>query len=182
MTQEQSEWLFGEILDGHVPDMELGAILLSMRVKGEDIIEVAGFKRAMDARTLQLDVPPGPRCVVIPTYNGARKQANLMPLVALLLAQRDVPVLIHGRHDFDSRVSLVPRGAGDGYPDALGPLLRAVARERRKLHVYVLSWDFVFVYAGNREWVPLYKLGWRTRPAPRIRFRLDANLKPVSAK
>ncbi|WP_341675433.1 DNA-binding protein YbiB [Niveibacterium sp. SC-1] len=105
LSEDQAEWLFGEILDGRVPDMELGAVLLSMRVKGEDVIEVAGFKRAMDARTLQLDVPQGPRCVLLPTYNGARKQANLMPLVALLLAQRGVPALIHGRHDFDSRVS-----------------------------------------------------------------------------
>jgi phosphatidylserine/phosphatidylglycerophosphate/cardiolipin synthase-like enzyme len=75
--------------------------------------------------------------------------------------------------DFDSRIPLVPQGANDGYPDAIGPLLRAVARERRKLHVYVLSWDFVFVYAGNRQWVPLYKLGWKTHPGPRVSFRLD---------
>src|SRR6185369_13636660 len=47
----------------------------------------------------------GPRCVILPTYNGARRQPNLMPLVALLLARDGVPVLIQGRHDFDSRVS-----------------------------------------------------------------------------
>jgi len=92
---------------------------------------------------------------------------------AIVQAQRRIFVL---GWDFDSRIQLVPQGAQDGYPDALGPLLRAVARERRRLHVYVLSWDFVFLYAGNREWVPLYKLGWKTHPGPRISFRLDGNI------
>jgi anthranilate phosphoribosyltransferase len=43
--------------------------------------------------------------VLLPSFNGARKQANLMPLVALLLARAGVPVLVFGRHDFDSRHS-----------------------------------------------------------------------------
>lgn len=105
MTAEQAEALFGEILDGRVPDMELGAILLSLRIKGESAEELLAFERAMQARTRHVQVPDGPRCVLLPSFNGARKQANLMPLVALLLAREGVPVLIHGRHDFDSRQS-----------------------------------------------------------------------------
>ena len=105
LGEDAAEALFAHLLDDEVPDMELGAILLCMRVKGEAAEEIAGFKRAMDARTARIEVPSGPRCVLLPTYNGARKQANLMPLVARLLAQRGVPVLIQGRHDFDSRVS-----------------------------------------------------------------------------
>lgn len=97
--------LFGDILDGVVPELELGAILLAFRIKSEALPELLGFKEAMDARTAQVTVPDGPRCVVLPTYNGARRQANLMPLVALLLAREGVPVLIQGRHDFETRVS-----------------------------------------------------------------------------
>jgi phosphatidylserine/phosphatidylglycerophosphate/cardiolipin synthase-like enzyme/uncharacterized membrane protein YdjX (TVP38/TMEM64 family) len=88
------------------------------------------------------------------------------------IAQAQRSVFIVG-WDFDSRVRLVPAGAGDGLPEALGPFLREVVRRQRRLHVYVLSWDFVFLFAGNREWVPLYKLGWRMHPRPRISFRLD---------
>ncbi|MGB7987958.1 MAG: DNA-binding protein YbiB [Candidatus Methylophosphatis roskildensis] len=106
LTREQAEWLFGRILDGGVPPLELGAILLSLRMKGESLDELLGFKAALDARTVQIVFPPGaPRVVVLPTYNGARRQPNLMPLLALLLARHGVPVLIQGRHDFDSRVS-----------------------------------------------------------------------------
>lgn len=105
MNRSQAEELFGLILDGKVPDLELGAILIALRIKGESPDELLGFLAALDARTRQIEVPPGPRCVLLPTYNGARKQPNLMPLVALLLAREGVPVLIQGRHDFESRVS-----------------------------------------------------------------------------
>lgn len=116
MDGPQAEALFGAILDGQVPDMELGAILLSLRIKGESAAEMAGFVRAMQARTAAVEVPAGPRCVLLPTFNGARKQANLMPLVALLLARQGVPVLIHGRHDFDSRESPFALLAALGLP------------------------------------------------------------------
>lgn len=105
LTRAQAEALFGEMLDGAVPDMELGALLIAMRIKGESADEVAGFLAAMDARTAALKAPAGPRTVLLPSFNGARKQANLMPLVALLLAREGVPVLVFGRHDFDSRHS-----------------------------------------------------------------------------
>jgi anthranilate phosphoribosyltransferase len=105
LSREQAETLFGEMLDGQVPDMELGAMLIALRVKGESADEVAGFLAAMQARTASLAAPAGPRTVLLPSFNGARKQANLMPLVAQLLAREGVPVLIFGRHDFDSRHS-----------------------------------------------------------------------------
>lgn len=116
MTADQAEALFGAMLDGQVPDMELGAILLSLRIKGESAEEMLAFERAMQARTSHVRVPAGPRCVLLPSFNGARKQANLMPLVALLLAREGVPVLIHGRHDFDSRHSPFELLAALGLP------------------------------------------------------------------
>jgi len=102
---EQAQMLFGDMLDGRVPDMELGAIIIALRIKSESLDELLGFKRAMDARCRTVGVPDGPRCVVLPSYNGARRQANLMPLVALLLARDNIPVLIQGRHDFEARVN-----------------------------------------------------------------------------
>ncbi|MCI3951167.1 MAG: rane protein [Burkholderiales bacterium] len=89
---------------------------------------------------------------------------------ALVNAQRSVFML---GWDFDSRIRLVPEGANDGYPEELGPFLRALASKRRHLRMYILSWDFAMVFAMSRQWIPLYKLGWREHPVPRIAFRLD---------
>ena len=120
LSAAQAQVLFGDILDGKVPDLELGAMLVALRIKSESLDELVGFKHAIDARCPAVVVPPGPRCVVLPTYNGARRQANLMPLVAQLVAREGVPVLIQGRHDFESRVSPFELLAALGIVPALG--------------------------------------------------------------
>ena len=98
--------LYGNMLDGMVPDFELGALLLAFRIKGESEAEMQGFYQAMDERVMKLQTPAGrPLPVVISTYNGARRQANLTPLLALLLAREGIPVLVHGVTSDPKRVT-----------------------------------------------------------------------------
>jgi anthranilate phosphoribosyltransferase len=96
LARNQAGELMGAVLDGRVSDLELGGILLALRMKGEQHTEIAGFLDAIDARTRRVTAPGLP-VVVIPTYNGARHAANLVPLLAGLLARRGVPVLLHGQ-------------------------------------------------------------------------------------
>ena len=98
--------LYAAMLDGGVPDLELGAIILGLRVKGESLDEMLGFMSAADDRIDHLEMPHGRvRPVVLPTYNGARKEANLTPLLALLLQRFGVPVLVHGLLEGYGRVT-----------------------------------------------------------------------------
>jgi anthranilate phosphoribosyltransferase len=101
MSREQARELWGAILAGRVSDLELGAILLSMRIKGESVEELEGFLEASEASFAKLRAPAGNYApVVIPSYNGARKMPNLTALLAMLLARDGVPVLVHGvAHD-----------------------------------------------------------------------------------
>ncbi|MEN3365819.1 MAG: phospholipase [Burkholderiales bacterium] len=80
--------------------------------------------------------------------------------------------------DIDSRTRLVPGGANDGYPEGLGDFLHQVVAERPGLHAYVLNWDFAMLYALEREWLPVYKLDWRTHR--RLTFRMDGR-HPIGA-
>lgn len=97
LTRAQACDLMGQVLDGQVSDLELGGFCIAMRFKGESAEELAGFLDATHQR-----LPAWPQAhrpmpvVVIPSYNGARKQANLTPLLAGLLSQRGLPVLVHG--------------------------------------------------------------------------------------
>jgi anthranilate phosphoribosyltransferase len=95
--------LFGAMLDAQVPDLELGAIAIAYRLKGETIEELKAFVDATHRRTARIESLK--RAVVIPSYNGARHRANLLPLLALLLRDAGVPVLIHGTLEAPSRVS-----------------------------------------------------------------------------
>jgi anthranilate phosphoribosyltransferase len=105
LTREQAADLFGQVLDGSVTDLEMGAFCVAMRIKGETDQEMAGF---LDATYARMQRVPSAQAqsptIVIPTYNGARKLPVLTPLLALLLAREGLPVLIHGTATESSRV------------------------------------------------------------------------------
>lgn len=109
LSPEEARQLYAAMLDGGVPDLELGAILIALRVKGESSDEMLGFLAAIDDRLNRIEMPHGRvRPVVLPSYNGARKEANLTPLLALLLQRFGVPVLVHGLLEGYGRVGSAP--------------------------------------------------------------------------
>jgi phospholipase D1/2 len=73
--------------------------------------------------------------------------------------------------DIDSRIPLHPGHGDDGLPLPLGEFLDALATRRSTLQVYVLNWDFAMLYALDREFLPIYSLGWRTHH--RLHFHMD---------
>jgi anthranilate phosphoribosyltransferase len=106
LSREQAADLFGQVLDGAVTDLEVGAFCLAMRIKGESAEEMAGFLDATHARLAR--IPSGGRpVVVLPSYNGARKLPLLTPLLAQLVAREGLPVLIHGARTEAGRVSVL---------------------------------------------------------------------------
>ena len=90
LAREHAADLFGQILDGEVTDLEIGAFCLAMRVKGETTPEMAGFLDATHARLHLLPASERP-AIVLPSYNGARRLPVLTPLLALLLARGGCP-------------------------------------------------------------------------------------------
>lgn len=98
LSHDDAQLLYDAMLAGRVSDLEMGGILLAMRIKGEAVQEIQGFMTAAQAYVQPLDAPAASLYapVLIPTYNGARKKPNLTPLLALLLARQGVPVLVHG--------------------------------------------------------------------------------------
>ncbi|MDR3351419.1 MAG: DNA-binding protein YbiB [Zoogloeaceae bacterium] len=106
LLSDEAEKFYSAILDGGVPDLELGATLLALRMRGESAGELDGFLTAVEARACPLARPEREiRPVVLPSYNGARKSANLTPLLALLLRRFGVPTLVHGLLESFGRVT-----------------------------------------------------------------------------
>src|SRR5689334_19635519 len=127
----------------------------------------------LQSRTEQGLLEPGRNCWRIEParrlsflIDGAAYFAALRAAIAK--AQRSVFII---GWDIDSRIKLVPDGANDGFPEELGEFLNEVVKQRRGLRMYVLSWDFAMVFAMDREWLPIYKLDWRTHR--RLSFKLD---------
>ena len=105
LSREQARELFTAIFANEVSQVALGAILIALRVKGENADELAGMMDAVAPHVRPVRLPPRRALpVILPTYNGARKMPNLVPLLALLLAREGVPVLLHGVAQETARV------------------------------------------------------------------------------
>jgi anthranilate phosphoribosyltransferase len=98
LSRTQAADLLGQVLDGEVSDLEIGAFCIAMRIKGESPQEMAGFLDAVAQRITP--VHSEQPMIVIPSYNGARKLPGLITLLAGLLAregaERGFAVLVHG--------------------------------------------------------------------------------------
>lgn len=123
---------------------------------------------------------PGSNCWKV---SRAQRAAFLIDGAAYFSAFR--ASAIRARHsiyvigwDFDSRTRLVPDGADDGFPETLGGFFNALIKRSPDLEIFVLDWDFAMFYAAEREFPPLYRVGWRT--PRRLHFRLD-NAHPLGA-
>lgn len=84
--------------------------------------------------------------------------------------------------DVNSRARLPAGGPADAatadFPETLLDFLKALLSRRRELRIHVLDWDFSMLYALEREWLPTYKLNWRS--PRRLQFHLD-DRHPVGA-
>jgi anthranilate phosphoribosyltransferase len=120
LTREDARQLYAAMLDGRVSDLELGAIVLALRFKGESVDEIAGFLDAAEEAFDKLAPPPGPFApVILPSYNGSRNVPNLTPLLAMLLAREGAPVFIHGVTTDPGRVTTAEILAEMGMKPAL---------------------------------------------------------------
>lgn len=116
LSTEQAHDLMGQLLDGGLTDLEVGAFAIGMRIKGETLDELVGFLEALHERLTPVasDRP----VVVMASYNGARRLPNLLPLLACLLARRGVRVLVHGPTQDPGRVTTAAIFEAMGVPPA----------------------------------------------------------------
>ncbi|RPI41994.1 MAG: DNA-binding protein YbiB, partial [Betaproteobacteria bacterium] len=106
LSERDLALLAGAMLDGGVPDIELGAMLAILRARSDSTALLQGMLAALGARVTRL--PHGDRVcpVAIGCYAGSCKYPELTPLLALLLARFGIRVLMHGPLHVDGGVSV----------------------------------------------------------------------------
>lgn len=92
---------------------------------------------------------------------------------SLLRAQHSIYII---GWDIDSRVLLPRLDESDHLPESLARFLGSLARFKPDLHIYILSWDYAFLFTLEREWLPILPLQWRTHR--RVHFKLDNSHPP----
>jgi anthranilate phosphoribosyltransferase len=105
VPEHELELLAGALLDGGIPDVELGALLATLRRGAGPAQLLRSLLAAVDVRVTRWRTNDPAVPVVIGCYGGATEVPNLAPLLGLLLARFDVPVLMHGPLHSDRGVS-----------------------------------------------------------------------------
>ena len=105
LSREDARHVFGKILSKEVSQIELGAFCIAMRMKGETALELAGFMDAVSEQLQPLRLASQSRTIVLPSYNGSRKNRNLTPLLALQLTKFGFLVIVQGVQSTPDRVT-----------------------------------------------------------------------------
>ena len=99
LDAQESYALWGAVLDGALPELELGALLASFAIAGESTDELLGLHRALAARQARFSPALARRAVSIPVYGLLPGEAAFSVLLAVFLRRFDVPVVMHGPLD-----------------------------------------------------------------------------------
>ncbi|MFM2022325.1 MAG: hypothetical protein RJB02_2033 [Pseudomonadota bacterium] len=102
LSLTESETLFGQMLDGAMPDAEIKDVLIEMADRNETPEEIAGAIRAMRARMIRVTAPEGAIDVCGTGGDGAHS-LNVSTAVAIVVAACDVPVAKHGNRAASSK-------------------------------------------------------------------------------
>lgn len=102
LTFNESEALFGQMLDGVMSDADIKTTLIEMAERDETSEEIAGAIQAMRARMVRITAPEGAIDVCGTGGDGAHS-LNVSTAVAIVVAACDVPVAKHGNRAASSK-------------------------------------------------------------------------------
>ncbi len=98
----QAEQAFGIIMSGDATPAQMGGFLMALRVRGETVEEITGAARAMRAKMLTIEAPPG-AIDTCGTGGDAKGTYNVSSASAFVVAACGVPVAKHGNRALSSK-------------------------------------------------------------------------------
>lgn len=102
LSPEQAADAFAAIFDGGAQDEELATFLVAMSGRGETVDEVVAAARALRARMIPIDAPPG-AIDVCGTGGDGKGSLNVSTAAAIVVAACGVPVAKHGNRAASSK-------------------------------------------------------------------------------
>ena len=159
LSREETEELFGLLMDGQVSDPIKAALLVALRMKGETVAEIAGAASAMRRRSVH--IPHNLEGIVDTCGTGGdgRGTFNISTAAALVAAAAGVCVAKHGNRSVSSRSGSADVLAALGVKIEIPPETSARALE-------TVGITFLFapiLHPAMREVMPVRReLGMRT--------------------
>ncbi len=102
LSEDEAYAAFETMMSGGATAAQIGAFLMSLRMRGETVAEIAGAARAMRDKALALNAPPG-AIDTCGTGGDGHGTYNISTAAALVVAGCGVPVAKHGNRAMSSR-------------------------------------------------------------------------------
>ncbi|WP_291365524.1 anthranilate phosphoribosyltransferase [Acetobacter sp. UBA5411] len=103
LSKAEAEEAFGLVMDGVADGVQIAALLMGMRVRGETQDELLGAVKAVRSRMKALHEPPPDAIDVCGTGGDGHGTLNVSTSVAFVLAGLGVPVAKHGNRALSSK-------------------------------------------------------------------------------
>jgi len=155
LSREETEELFGALMDGQVSEPIKAALLVALRMKGEAVSEISGAAAAMRRRVIAIPHTAQDVVDTCGTGGDGRGTFNISTAAALVAAAAGVAVAKHGNRSVSSksgsadvlaalgvRIEIDPATAGQAldtvgitflFAPLLHPAMREVMPVRREL-------------------------------------------------
>jgi anthranilate phosphoribosyltransferase len=102
LSQEEAAEAFDLVMSGAATPVQIGALLMGLRARGETVEEIAGAARAMRAKVLTVRAPEG-AIDTCGTGGDGKGTFNISTCAAFVVAGTGVPVAKHGNRAISSR-------------------------------------------------------------------------------
>ncbi|SFN54795.1 anthranilate phosphoribosyltransferase [Xenorhabdus japonica] len=103
LTQQESQQLFTTIIHGELSDAQLAAVLISLKLRGEQPQEIAGAAQAFLANAAPFPRPDYMFCDIVGTGGDGTNSINISTASAFIAAACGLKVAKHGNRSISSR-------------------------------------------------------------------------------
>jgi anthranilate phosphoribosyltransferase len=114
LSVSQSHEMFSQVMRGEMSDVNLAALLIALKVKGEHTDEIAGAASAMLANAKKFNRPDYPFSDIVGTGGDGHNTINVSSAAAIVAAACGVKVAKHGNRSVSSKSGSSDLFAGFG--------------------------------------------------------------------
>ena len=102
LSISESTWAMQSVMAGEATQAQLAGLLVALRIKGETVDEIVGFRDAVLANALPLDVDPMVLDIVGTGGDPYGAVLNISSIASVIAAASGIPVVKHGNRGASS--------------------------------------------------------------------------------